>query len=334
MATIYWRPGGKVHRAGAAAYLNWRENGQQFRRSLGKIAPREAERIRAAKEAELTHGVRILARLPLVRIYLEWYLDWYEGEHPTTAKKARSELKRFIEKFGHRPIDTVRPAEVEAYKTERLTKHRAAPETVGKEIRRLKAAFRRGVDWEEIDVNPLAKVSAPRGVRSVAVSFYSSEAMQKLYEANPARAPLWAFIANTGIRRGEASKVQHADIVDGKLRIESVPDAEGAGRTKSGHWREVPLNKAAKAALALLPDPIVEVHQDTLSDWFAADAKAAGIGGSLHRLRHTFCAHLAMAGVPLRRIQLLAGHSDYKITERYAHLAPGGAETAVNKIEL
>lgn len=319
MATIYWR--------GTRAYLNWRENGRQVRLSLGVVDAREAERIRSAKEAELTHGVRILARLPTVRAYLEWYLDWYAGEHPTTVGKAKSEVKRFILRFGHRPIDTVRPTEVEGYKADRLKKDRAAPETVGKEIRRLKAAFNRGVEWGELDVNPLEKVKAPRGVRSVAVKFYDGDDMAKLYAAAPKRAALWAFMAHTGIRRGEMAKMARGDVVGGRLRIESDP--EGAGRTKSGLWREVPLNAQAAAAFRLLGDPPVGVHPDTLSDWFAEDAKMAGIGGSLHRLRHTFCAHLAMAGVPLRRIQLLAGHSDYKITERYAHLAPAGADGAV-----
>lgn len=326
MATIYWR--------GNRAYLNWRENGRQVRQSLGVIEPREAEKIRSQKEAELEHGVRIIARLPTVRAYLEWYLDWYEAEHPTTGAKARSEVKRFIARFGHRPIDSLRPTEIEGFKTDRLKKDRAAPETVGKELRRVKAAFNRGVEWGELDVNPMRSVKAPRGARSVAVKFYTAKDMAKLYEANPARAPLWALMAHTGMRRGEACKMRHEDVVNGKLRIESIPDAEGAGRTKSGEWREVPLNKQAKAALALLPDPLVSVHPDTVSDWFAADAKLAKIGGSLHRLRHTFCAHLAIAGVPLRRIQILAGHADYKITERYAHLAPGGAASAVAKLKF
>lgn len=324
MATIYWR--------GNRAYLNWRENGRQVRLSLGAVDAREAERIRAAKEAELTHGVRILPRLPTVREYLDWYLDWYESEHPTTAGKARSEMKRFIAKFGHRPIDTLRPTEMEGFKRDRLKIDRLAPETVGKEIRRVKAAFRRGVEWKEIDVNPLENVKAPRGVRSVAVRFYEAGDMAALYAARPSRAPLWSFMAHTGVRRGEMCKMRKADVVSGVLRIESDPDEEGAGRTKSAHWREVPLNAKALAALSELSDPPVTVHPDTLSDWFAADARAAGIGGSLHRLRHTFCAHLAMAGVPLRRIQILAGHSDYKITEKYAHLAPGGADGAVAKL--
>jgi integrase len=336
MATIYWRPGGRKHRPGAVAYLNWREGGQQVRRSLGKIGPDEAAAICAAKEAELTHGVQILPKLPAVDEYLDWYESWYEADHPTTIGKLKSELKAFRARFGRRAIDSIRPIEVETWRADRLKTH--ARETVGKEIRRLKTAFARGVQWREIDVNPVGVVTAPRGVRDVAVVFYGLPEIAALYAANPARAPLWSLAVNTGMRRRELAKATKADVVDygseQRIRIESTPDEAGEGRTKSGRWREVPLNAAAVRALAALPDALAAVHPDTLSDWFAADAEAAGIGGTLHRLRHTFCAHLAMAGVPLRRIQVLAGHSDYKVTERYAHLCPAGADAAVALLQF
>ncbi|WP_245150988.1 tyrosine-type recombinase/integrase [Stenotrophomonas maltophilia] len=109
--------------------------------------------------------------------------------------------------------------------------------------------------------------------------------------------------------------------------IESTVFAE------SGTWREVLPNRYARWALRHLPDPLVAVHKDTVSDWFASDAKRAGIGGSLHRLRHTFCAHMVMAGVPLRRVQILAGHADDAATEKfYAHLTHEGDDGAVAKL--
>ncbi len=114
------RPTSTGRKAASASQVHWEPEA------------REAERIRAAKEAELTHGVRILARLPKVREYLEWYLDWYEAEHPTTISKARSEVKRFIERFGHRPIDSIRAVEVEQCKRARLLDDKAAKETVGR----------------------------------------------------------------------------------------------------------------------------------------------------------------------------------------------------------
>ncbi|MDH0171367.1 tyrosine-type recombinase/integrase [Stenotrophomonas sp. GD04145] len=72
-----------------------------------------------------------------------------------------------------------------------------------------------------------------------------------------------------------------------------------------------------------------------MSDWFKKDSELAGVGGHFHRLRHTFCAHMVMAGVPLRRVQVLAGHADYATTEKYyAHITPEGNDGAVSKLKF
>ena len=91
----------------------------------------------------------------------------------------------------------------------------------------------------------------------------------------------------------------------------------------------------AKAALKLLgKDKLTAYAPDTLTHKFADCASTAKIGGNLHMLRHTFCSHLVMAGVSLREVQLLAGHSTYAITERYAHVAKANKTAAVAKIGL
>jgi len=56
--------------------------------------------------------------------------------------------------------------------------------------------------------------------------------------------------------------------------------------------------------------------------------------GGLHILRHTYCSHLAMAGVPVMEIQRLAGHAHLTTTLRYMHLAPGAEQReAVMKLD-
>ena len=95
------------------------------------------------------------------------------------------------------------------------------------------------------------------------------------------------------------------------------------------------MNDQARIALKKLgADSLSPFAGDTLTHRFAGVIKTAGVGGHLHMLRHTFCSHLVMAGVSLRAVQLLAGHSSYAITERYAHLAPGNKTEAVNKVRL
>lgn len=60
-----------------------------------------------------------------------------------------------------------------------------------------------------------------------------------------------------------------------------------------------------------------------------ARAVRDGEAGGIHRLRHTFCSHLAMAGVPAMAIKELAGHADLATTQRYMHLSPKDRSSAV-----
>ena len=53
----------------------------------------------------------------------------------------------------------------------------------------------------------------------------------------------------------------------------------------------------------------------------------------VHRLRHTFCSHLAMRGAPARAIQELAGHMDLSTTQRYMHLSPAAIDGAIRLLE-
>jgi hypothetical protein len=57
----------------------------------------------------------------------------------------------------------------------------------------------------------------------------------------------------------------------------------------------------------------------------SATQKRAGlkVTGAFHILRHTFCSHLAMRGVPPLSIKDLAGHRSLHTTMRYMYLGKG-----------
>jgi len=313
LATIYER--------GGRWYLNWREDGRQNRFSLGAIDRRKAEALRAEKEAEL-RGLITVTRGVTVGDVLTEYMEWYLGARPGTHRQATSGLKRFREKFDRYPAEGLNPAEVEAWASKELRKGQTE-----KALKLARAAFNRALKHRTVARSPMLGVAIPKPVTSRAPPYYRPTNMRKLAKAP--HGPLWTFLANTGLRRGEIVKARRSDIRDGMIYVES----EATGRTKNLRWRAVPLNAAAKTALkALGKDRLVDAEADTLTHWSIKEAREAGLSGSIHWFRHTFCASLVQSGVSLHQVKELAGHSSVAVTEQYAHHAPGHGKDAVSKI--
>jgi integrase len=116
-------------------------------------------------------------------------------------------------------------------------------------------------------------------------------------------------------------------------------------QTKSGKPRGIPINRAVYDALvAIEPDQdrrsgLVFKRRDGAA-WgqirtaFAAALTRASITGfRFHDLRHTAASHLVMRGASLKDVQELLGHSDLKMTQRYAHLSPAHLRGAVDRLD-
>jgi site-specific recombinase XerD len=113
---------------------------------------------------------------------------------------------------------------------------------------------------------------------------------------------------------------------------------------KSGRLRYVPMTARLAAALeehrhlkgprVLCLDDGASLTQEVVGKCVRKAGRKAGVLASgAHRLRHTFCSHLAMRGAPARAIQELAGHQDLGTTQRYMHLSPTAIEDAIRLLE-
>lgn len=158
------------------------------------------------------------------------------------------------------------------------------------------------------------------------------------------RSQLWHDVAllaiNTGMRAGEIFKLHPCDFDIKNKRLSIL-------RTKNLKNRSIPLNKVAFRCLQSqkLDGPYIFTNRNEsqlveVSKIFRKCVEDCGFNKrgidrlnrvSFHTLRHTFASWLVQEGTPLLVVSELLGHSDIRITMRYAHLAP---QQGVKAVEL
>ena len=83
----------------------------------------------------------------------------------------------------------------------------------------------------------------------------------------------------------------------------------------------------------VFPSPsYAERPRQTLSLWDSVRRDAGIEDVRLHDLRHTLASHAVMNGVPVPVVSRLLGHSNVRMTLRYAHLADKDIEAAAERI--
>jgi integrase len=150
--------------------------------------------------------------------------------------------------------------------------------------------------------------------------------------------PIVLLALNTGCRRGELFNLGWQDIDFGNRLVTVV------GKTaKSLQTRHIPLNDEAFDTIQkwhsqrgkseyVFPSSDGERMDNISTSWEHLMEKAKIKKFRFHDCRHDFASKLVMAGVDLNTVRELLGHSDIKMTLRYAHLAPQKLAAAVAKL--
>ena len=107
--------------------------------------------------------------------------------------------------------------------------------------------------------------------------------------------------------------------------------------------RRVPLNTQARSILERLPrggspfvfpsprDPSRPRYPD-LALWYQVRREAGIEDVRLHDLRHTHASHAVMNGVPIPVVSRMLGHSNVRMTLRYAHLGDSEIAAAAERV--
>ncbi|MGK0687684.1 phage integrase [Serratia marcescens] len=124
----------------------------------------------------------------------------------------------------------------------------------------------------------------------------------------------------TGARWGEAEKLKRSQVAAGKVTFT---------KTKGKRNRTIPIDQELIDLLpkknGLLFSPCYYAFRSAL-ERASIDLPA---GQLTHVLRHTFASHFMMNGGNILVLQRILGHTDIKMTMRYAHFAPNHLEEAL-----
>lgn len=333
MATVYKR--GKTY------WIKWYEDGKPTYESLKTQDKKEAMIAKAAKELELRTGVTVAQANVTVAEFAEQYLLWHSGEYPWAAREMRYYFDSIvIPEFGKMRLASIDPQKVELWKHRRLgsighrSKRPVSRTTVNTELKKLKALINKAVEWGVIQRNTIQSVRTLQRLDARPRSYFTTEQLQDIYAADDRSAAMWQLLANTGMRVGEAMNLKWGDVDASRIRVISTKEFH----TKTRQWRDIPISPGAAAALERLRSNheyvLPRMCKMTLRTRFKKACEKAGVVGTPHELRHTFISHLVMQGVPIRTVQVLAGHKTISVTEQYAHLAPSHMADMVSGLSL
>lgn len=271
------------------------------------------------------------------RRLIDLVYTWYNAHGVTLSdgEKRKSTMEFACSAMGN-PLATEFSAKIfSAYREQRLSGKitrsnrvkTVTPRTVNLELAYFRAVFnelRRLDEWTP--PNPLDNVREFKIAESEMSYLTMDDIKALLIECENSRSPDLISVVKiclaTGARWGEAESLMGNQIRGGKIIFI---------KTKGKKNRAVPVNNEVLGEL-----PTIRRAKPIFSSCYAAfrtALKRAGIetpaGQLTHVLRHTFASHFMMNGGNILVLQRILGHTDIKVTMRYAHFAPDHLAEAI-----
>lgn len=240
--------------------------------------------------------------------------------------------------LGHKPLHQISRFEVQVLLTS--FREKLAPATCNHILKVIKHSLNLAVAWEFLEANPTVKI--PLFHEDNKVEHYLSDAeLERLLavlhtDENRTVCQIVLLLLSTACRLNEvlSAKWVDVDLANKLLRIRAI-------NSKSKRLRSVPLNESAMEVLKELDTRGKFEHlfinrqtgkpYTTITKVWHRIRKKAGLGHlRAHDTRHIHASWLIDSGRTLYEVQQILGHSDPKVTMRYAHLSTKTLQEASN----
>ena len=337
----------RVRPSGGTSFVLLRKtDGRSTRHSLGSVtsmrvddARRQCHALMAKPDTE--PRAKRMPKAPLFRDFVEG--PWKDAHFPQYKSSSRNGMNsvlnsQLVPAFGATPLDRITRNQVlhwfDAYS-------RTAPGSANYALRILRQILEFAIARGHLSINPARHVTMNR--RTALTRFLSRDELRRLHRALDRHARTGTRLARqadiirllllTGCRRGEILALRWNE-VDG--------DTIALGDAKTGP-RKVYLNAGARRIIERQPRGESEFvfpssrnperpHDPYLPLWDRVRTEVGIEDVRLHDLRHTMASYAVMNGVPVPVVSRLLGHSNVRMTLRYAHLADKDIDVAAERV--
>ncbi len=312
--------------------------------SFGPTLLRKVEEVRRAclAAAAVEADERPREAAPLFRDFVAgpWKTACLDRCKPSTQQNYRNLLKyHLLPAFGSRRLDRITRSMALGW-FERCSS--TTPPYANRALALLGQILNHAMACGHIGTNPVR--GTRRNPEARRTRFLAREEIARLHRvldryaegsrSQARQADIVRLLLLTGCRKNEIVRL-HKDEAKGD-RLE-LTDSKTGPRTVwlNARAREVVERRMAESnspwVFPSVRDPS-RYQSDTLSLWYRIRCEAGIEDVRLHDLRHTVASQAVLNGVPLPVVARLLGHSDVRMTMRYAHVGDREIEAAAERV--
>ena len=339
--------GVRVRPSGSRTFIYYHRGGDGVRKmSFGPAALRKVEEVRRACLAAAFEAVEVDERpretAPFFRDFVagHWKTACYDRCKPSTKRIYDGALRRqLLPAFGTRRLD-------------RITRYMAlrwfegysktAPGNANKALNLLRQILNHAIACSHIETNPVRGIRRNPGRKIT--RFLSREEIAQLHRvldryaegsrSEAQQAQIVRLLLLTGCRRNEIVCLRREEVKGNRLELSDSKTGPRTVLLNAGAQEIIERCMAEGCSPWVFPstrDPSRHQWQG-LPLWYRIRCEADIEDVRLHDLRHTVASQAVLNGVPLTVTARLLGHSDVRMTMRYAHVGDREIEAAAERV--